>query len=218
MPDTAIPVYQTINEKGEATAEIEAVIKALGLKLPTGFNTEPATNPKSVIQWDGGETPESLEDYIIGTGRGTAGAELFLAGLSNEGKEPASLGLKGYGNGLPAGAGKIVAAVASVARTIITSGEQSSFLQLLESGRWRCNFGRSTWEWAGAGVISNLLSVSHGLGGPPLIALITSVTSPNVTWNALNFTSTVFQTFGGAAIGGIPPAGTRVEFSWFAIG
>lgn len=216
MADTAIPIFQTVNEKGEATLEVEAVIKALGIKLPAGGSADPVSNPQSTIQWYSEINP--VEDYIVG-----AGGFLGAYAHSNENAEPAYLDLKGYRN--PLSPGSVSVGVGSnfesVQRTLITSNQKSSWLQIVGTvNRWKCGFNNFNLAFPGGSQFSNTYQVSHGLEKPPICMFCTTSYMGNTfgVFGEVTHSDSVIAEIRGFCAAGVPTTGQYVNMSWLAIG
>lgn len=156
MPDAAIPIFQTINQQGEATLEVEAVIKALGLKLVEA--TSFAAAEKNSVEWlKAGEVKERI--FGIESFPGSGIHELVLEPEPNTG-----LGLFIKSNGT----------LEYLNKVILNSSGQSNFLQLPPGLQKRtCNFGLASnvVGWGG-GQNSNVnATVSHGLAVNPAMIL-----------------------------------------------
>lgn len=214
MPDTAIPIFQTVNEKGEATLEVEAKIKALGLIL----QEEIGFTERNEINW---EHLGTVFQSIVGRANpGRTGHFLALqagnalgsfSDLLLEADEAGHAGITATANDKVHGVREN--------RKLIDSEGKSSFLQIVgefsNAQKWSCNFGISLLTFA-ASVNSNVLTLSHGLGVAPacILGLINQPPIGGLTLWSGSFTTTtvLFAAQSPAALNG------TVAFSWLAIG
>lgn len=200
MADTAIPVYQTINEKGEATAEIEAVIKALGLSL-TEKQISTAVNR---ISWFN-ETSGIEREGIVALGNEAADLHHLQAYALGNKSDAAALGMY-VQNGESEIFAQLEGNAGNVSNKILDNLGRSRFLQVIGlADNWASN-----WGLAIVGPSSEL-RVSHGLGVEPSFIDVSPTANTNVSWcsetpNTTTFGIKNFHPSFGAA------------FFWFAIG
>lgn len=220
MPDTAIPVFQRVDERGQATLTVEAFIEALGIILH-----EKGTNETfNTIRWI--DALQRTTELIVGNGNEIPGEHFLSMQAGRAGHALSNLSLKTDDSeeGLSWQETGVVANTVSPVHgstqaKIIDAASRSSFLQLaLESSlgeKWRINFGTSLLTFASSS-LSNLLTISHGLGASPVctLAMVNEPpTSGMITWSGQrNATS-----FALASSSPIALAGT-VQVSWVAIG
>lgn len=210
MPDAAIPIFQTVNLQGEATLEVEAVIKALGLTLPEG---EGFIADKNRIEWknSNGEVKESIsgqfleENHQLNLQAALSSPQLNIRGGVNNDMRILHQAEKG-----------------DTTWTLVGPNSVSHFLQIADegvAGRWRCNFGVAIVSFPGGSRQSNAGLVSHGIGSMPVFIhtepasgfqgelLNAEKQSPN----AVNFEARLqFNAF-------VPAAGPSALY-WIAIG
>lgn len=201
MPDAAIPIFQTVNQQGEATLEVEAVIKALGLRL----NEEEVDNLRNTIEWLGvnGQTAEFIQGFHNGA---NTTHNLELAAIKEPGNELSPDATMTLHSGVDES--RINVQAGTFNRVLLDSNNRSSWLQIIGANAeiWRCNFGLVT------GVPANSETrVSHGLG----VAPTTVIASPSFNSNSLfSIESPNGTTFGFKNLS----ATFGCNFYWFAIG
>lgn len=210
MPDAAIPIFQTVNQNGEATLEVEAVIKALGLSLPEATNFEGLGTTNEIFWKDATNiVRESIGAYSEPSTRHHM--LLTAKGLLSK----AQLGINGIDSGSQQSTA-VVAGANGFTTTLIDGNGSSSFLQIAgEANQWTCNFGTTTFVWpGGAQVVS--VPISHGLGVTPVMNIC--ITSSIVCITAIPAHNATTFTVEVNDLAGIPTAGTATGISWLAIG
>lgn len=215
MPDAAIPIFQTVNLKGEATLEVEAIIKALGLTLKE--IEHPAAEVLNSIFWKNPNTPKAY-DAISGYQLGLGSHVLEMAAVADEtnlSTGAAAIEIQGSNTGLSS----VKIETAPLFKTLLDSAGHSNWLQIAGAGaeNWHCNFGQVSVAWPG-GVEEISVVVSHGLGVVPIIPLC-------FTNNIAIFIVTIGNFIGSTAIEyrvrcitGVVGAGLISSLYWFAIG
>lgn len=208
MPDAAIPIFQRVNEKGEATLEVEAVIKALGLTL-SEKSIEEVVN---TIAW---ENASGVKREKI-TGIGNEAANLHSLNLISRGNSSfAALEFANQENQARLTAEMSNGGVISRA-TIFNGFQQSRFLQVAgEVEKWTCNWGQSTVSFSGSG-FSGVTNISHGIGRTPSGIFITSAGAGFPMYSPWYGTPT--NTNIPVAMRCAEALTGTVAFSWFAIG
>jgi hypothetical protein len=219
MPDTATPIFQTVNSNGEALAVFEAVIKALGFEMVEGVVDG---SPPSQIRWVGsGENDnEVIEGFVekaihklIASANWNVTKPLAERGSAElvieatPGKEAVGINLEQTGG-------------VTQQATLLDSSYNSTFLQLaggnVNPEEWHCNFGTSLLNFI-TSTSSQVLYISHGLGTTPIatFALLNEPPYSAMTvWSGLR-TATSFALASYSTLGIIN--GT-VAVSWLAIG
>lgn len=206
MPDGAVPIFQTVNLKGEATLEVEAVIKALGLTLPEG---EGFIADRNRIEWknSSGEINQNIsgefveENHQLNLQAALSSPELNIRGGVNNDMRILHQAEKG-----------------DTIWTLVGPNSISHFLQIADggvTGKWVCNFGTTTFQWPGGAQVVSIL-ISHGLGVVPVMNL--AITSSIVCISAIPAHTGTTITVEVNDLAGIPSAGTVTGISWFAIG
>jgi hypothetical protein len=79
-------------------------------------------------------------------------------------------------------------------------------------------FGNDTVTWGGGSPNTAVLTVDHGLPRTPVMVVVTSLASPNVSFIWDSPTATSFDVQGSTIDGTSPAAASTAFFSWIAIG
>lgn len=206
MPDAAIPIFQTVNQQGEATLEVEAVIKALGLKLSEGkFG---GNKPFNRVEWLE-EITSTKREQVFGGETNTGHHRLELAAFDAFGPTLSIDGTNGvlqYANG-----NQLIDIFGEGGPTVAAS----KFLQLVSGfENWVCNFGTGFLTFPSSTFGST--TISHGLSVSPAAVFIEIFTPPvfgiDTQWQTP--TNTSFQVFAQSP----SVLNGTVSFSWLAIG
>lgn len=209
--DSSSPNFVSVNAAGEVTAEFEGKIVALGLVLHEAHEIEEVIN---VIEWI--DSNGSANEFISGWLE--LGSNLHLLQLQST--PPAKGGFTAVTIASPDNAltpqDYRVSVTAKTLKALILDAEgRSNFLQLLTANNRKINFGQSEAEWPGAVNASNIVTIAHGLGVAPKTIIVT----PKL--------GGAFSTSQGGLVNievqlqnpfGFPAAGTKIGFSWIAIG
>lgn len=213
MPDAAIPIFQTVNENGEATLEVEAVIKALGLIL------KEASEPQRInsVQWV--DSTSVVREHISGLffpGGSIRGLEF---GIENEPVGHGTVDLITNTGGYTTLLTQLQSSFGNTSSgaTIFNSGSQSSFLQVAgQADQWTCNFGQGSFLWPSA-VAEVATTFSHGLGIVPTMVLAIPQASAFISCTLTGLSATT-ATLNFRSNAGAIGVGTTIGYGWFGIG
>lgn len=216
-PDASSPNFFNVNSSGEANAEFEGIINALGLTMKEAFAVFEAINQ---IRWIN-EASGNAREEIWGERSGFASLLRLFAnrlresqtGMAQLEANSSEEGQDSYLKVIATLVGcEIVGRAGPYARTIINDGERSNFLQLpnLVNSKMTCGVAKVTFT---ASKFSTELLVSHGLGVIPKVVVCTSGFA-EISAGARFFNSTNFSLVAGNWL----EAATNVrEISWVAI-